>query len=117
MAKDLCILETANSLSRSDQGILQALLYGVAVFNIADYFFTNLALSMGYRELNPFIDMIVGTVYFPLLKLVVIPLLLYFVWSQRCKVGSRVLLYAWVAFLVYLGLMFYFKIITWIWVL
>jgi len=102
---------------QNDERILRVLLFGVAVFNVADYLLTLLALHMGYREFNPFIDIIVDTHFFPLVKLVVVPSALYFVWSQRNKVGGRILIYAWLAFAIYLLLMFYFKLNIWLWVL
>jgi len=78
---------------------------------------TLLALRMGYRELNPVMDLVVHTPYFRLIKVVLIPLMLYFVWRRRHLVGRRVLVYVWAAFLVYLFLMVYFKLNVWMWIL
>jgi|GEM_PF-794461 len=104
-------------LTFRQERILWVLLIGVGAFNVADYLLTTLALSLGYRELNPLMDLVVDTPLFPVIKLVLIPLMLYFIWRRRHLVGSRVLLYVWVAFLVYLVLMCYFKLNVWLWVL
>ncbi len=40
-----------------------------------------------------------------------------FVWARRYLVGQRIMLYAWIAFLVYLSLMVYFKLHVWMWVM
>ena len=111
------LLKTKQQILQKDERILRDLLLGVAVFNVADYLLTLLALHVGYREFNPIMDIIVHTPLFPLVKLVVVPIALYFVWSQRSRVGSRILIYAWLAFSIYLFLMFYFKFNIWLWVI
>ena len=103
-------------LMQKQERTLCILLVGTAAFNVADYLLTNLALSLGYRELNPVMDLVVHTPYFRLIKVVLIPLMLYFIWRHRHLAGRRVLLYAWIAFLVYLLLMIYFKLNVWMWV-
>ena len=103
-------------LTHKQERTLWALLIGIAAFNVADYLLTTLALSLGYRELNPVMDLVVHTPYFRIIKLVLIPLMLYFIWRRRHLVGLRVLTYVWVAFLVYLALMCYFKLNVWLWV-
>ncbi len=104
-------------LTQKQEGLLKYLLIGTAVFNVADYFLTTLALSMGYREANPIINTIVDTLFFPVLKVAVIPIMLYSVWMRRHMVGPRILFYAGLVFTAYYLLMVYFKVQIWMWVL
>ncbi len=46
-------------LTRKHERTLHYLLIGTAAFNAADYLLTLLALRMGYRELNPVMDLVV----------------------------------------------------------
>ncbi len=114
------ILQNINSrikrppLTWEDERVLRLLLVGLGAFNTADYLLTRLFLYMGYRELNPVMDMIVHTDYFTLAKLVSVPLMLYFLWWVRHSVGRRILAYVWFVFLVYLFLMVYFKLNLWL---
>ncbi len=100
-------------LNAYEERIFRCLLFGVAVFNVLDYLLTEIFLLAGYRELNPVMGLIEGTPYFPLVKLVIIPLLLYFVWWLRYGVGNRILYYTWFTFGAYLSLMIYFVIHLW----
>ncbi len=104
-------------ITQSQEGILKYLLIGTAVFNVADYFLTTLALSMGYREANPVINAIVDTLFFPAVKIIIIPIMLYSVWARRQRVGPRILFYAGIVFTAYYLLMVYFKIQIWMWVM
>ena len=88
--------------------LLGLLLLGTGIFNAADYFVTLYALERGFREGNPVMSAIISTGYFPQLKLVVIPLLLFGVWLSREKVGYRLYYYAWGLFASYTALMLYF---------
>lgn len=85
----------------------------LAVFNAVDYFLTAFSLRLGFRELNPLIDAVAHTALFPIVKLLVVPLLLFFVWAVRKQVSQRIMLYTWTAFVVYLGLMVYFNVSLW----
>lgn len=102
-------------LRRGQEQVLRGLLAGTALFNGVDYVLTVVALHLGYRELNPLMDLVVYTPYFPLVKLALVPLLLCFIWTRRDQVGQRVLLYSWAVFLAYLLLMLYFKLHIWMW--
>ena len=84
------------------------MLFSVALFNVADYFLTLHALSMGFREGNPVMALIVDTVYFPKVKLVLVPLLLLFLWSVRERIGRRLYGYVGVIFVAYSLLMVYY---------
>ncbi|EEG78442.1 DUF5658 family protein [Dethiobacter alkaliphilus] len=93
--------------------LLWLLLLGVGVFNVADYFLTLYALSRGMREGNPVMDMIVDTVYFPKVKLVLVPLLLLLLWLNRQRVGKRLYVYVWIIFIAYFLLMVYYAWLFW----
>ena len=103
-------------ITMDQEGILKYLLIGTAAFNVADYLLTVLAISMGHQEANPLINLIVDTAMFPAVKILIIPVLLYSVWTRRHEVGTRILFYSGLVFTVYFFLMVYFKTQLWIWV-
>ncbi len=98
-------------MSQKKSCVLLFLLLGTGVFNVLDYFLTNSVIGLGHRELNPLIDTTIGTIYFPLIKLTVVPLLLAFLWLVRDKFGKPMMVGVWVMFLTYLSLMVYFKVV------
>jgi hypothetical protein len=104
-------------LTKDQEGLLKYLLIGTGVFNVADYLLTMLALNMGYREANPIMKLIIDTKFFPIVKILIVPLLLYSIWARRHKVGPRILFYSGLVFGAYLVLMVYFKIQIWMWML
>ena len=65
---------------------LRFMLYAVALFNVADYFLTLAAVSKGAAEGNPVMDAILHTPWFPVLKLVAVPLALLWIWRVRRRV-------------------------------
>ncbi len=79
-------------------------LIAIGVFNFADYLLTLRALSLGIPEGNPYMDALIGTPWFPIVKLVIVPVGLYRIWMLRHGMGwiSRTLLglllaaYTWV---------------------
>ena len=80
------------------------LLLGIGLFNIADYFFTLQALSLGAIEANPVMDAIVHTPLFSVVKLILIPALLVFFWTMRHKIRTRkniIMMLTWVVFISY----------------
>ena len=89
---------------------LKFFLIGIGIFNVADYFLTLEVISQGHEEANPIIDAILPTIYFPIVKLVVVPLLLLFLWNLRQHFNRRCMLYVWTGFMVYFSLMIYFKV-------
>lgn len=102
-------------MREKDNGrLLWLLLLGVGVFNVVDFVLTLYALEMGFVEANPVMDLIVDTVYFPKVKLIVVPLLLAYLWLQRHRVGSRLYVYVWFVFLAYMFLMFYYAGLFWV---
>ncbi len=102
-----------SKLTAKDERLLWLLLIGIIVFNFIDFLLTSVFLSMGYRELNPVMDLVVHTHYFPLIKLVMVPVTLLFVWEKRHHIGRRILVYAWVPFLAYFMLMVHFTLNLW----
>ena len=80
------------------------LLPRIGLFNIADYFFTVNALSLGATEANPVMDAIVHTPLFPVVKLILIPALLVFFWIIRHKMKTRknmIMMLTWGVFISY----------------
>lgn len=98
---------------KQNKRLLWLLLLGVGVFNVADYFLTLYAVKQGFREANPFMDTILHTVWFPKVKLLVVPLLLLLIWLRRKQLGSRLYFYVWLIFIVYASLMVYYAYLFW----
>ncbi len=95
---------------RKHSSTLLFLLLGIGLFNIADYFFTVQALSLGARELNPVVDAIVYTPLFSVAKLILIPALLVFIWTARHKIHTRknmIMLLIWGVFVSYFAVTVY----------
>lgn len=80
--------------------MLKFMLIATGIFNVADYISTMIAISNGVPEGNPVMDAVIGTPWFPVIKLVLVPLALYFVWRCRGRV-RRVVYYAGVVFAAY----------------
>ncbi|KUO50598.1 MAG: hypothetical protein APF76_08090 [Desulfitibacter sp. BRH_c19] len=94
--------------------LLALLLIGVGISNILDYFLTLYAVEQGFREGNPIMNAILDTSYFPSVKLIIVPLFLYFIWHVRSKIGYKIYYYAWFIFIVYISLMVYYLWLYWI---
>ena len=92
--------------------ILCILLVAIGVFNVADYFFTDiLVVQGGHFELNPLMRRIVYTPYFFLYKMVLVPCALWLLWRVRRVVFGRLMSLVWLTFFVYLGLMVYIRVV------
>lgn len=65
--------------------ILKYTLTTLATLNILDYFFTLRAISLGFAEGNPAMDIALGTPLFALVKLVAVPLACFVIWRTRGK--------------------------------
>ena len=85
--------------------VLKWVLISLGALNVADYLFTLRAVYiLGVPEGNPYMDALLGTAWFGIVKLVLVPLGLYYIWRLRHGMGfvSRTLLgvalaaYAWV---------------------
>ena len=89
------------------------LLLLIGLFNVLDFFASlNLIVRGVYQEGNPLLAGLVDTAYFALLKLVLIPLALAFLWRVRhivvpkylrlvqltCGIYTALMLYTWVTF-------------------
>ena len=87
------------------------LLIGIGLLNITDYFFTLQAFSLGAREGNPIMNAIVHTPLFPVVKLIIVPLLLVSVWVSRVKLNrlrNLVMLLLCFSFICYLSVSVYY---------
>ncbi len=62
---------------------IKVALIGIGIFNFADYFLTLRALSLGIPEGNPYMDALIGTPWFAVVKLIVVPAGLYRIWMVR----------------------------------
>ncbi|MDW7651424.1 MAG: DUF5658 family protein [Bacillota bacterium] len=100
-------------IKKTNRPLLWLLLLGVSVFNTADYFPPLYAVKHGLREANPLMDIILHTPYFPLVKLLFVPLLLVLLWMYRRRVGNKIYTYVWGIFIVYTLLMVYYKWLLW----
>ena len=80
---------------------LKIMLLSVWLFNSIDYVSTKIAIANGVPEGNAAMDAIIGTAWFPIVKLVLVPLGLYFVWMMRGKIRRPVLLAVGVPFVAY----------------
>lgn len=83
---------------------------GVSAFNAVDYFLTLEALENGYSEANPILAPMIGSFEFPLVKLVLVPLLLIFIWQKRNRVGKPLVTMTWIPFMSYFSLMVYYVV-------
>lgn len=98
-------------MHRDRFSFLALLLILLGIFNVGDYYFTLKAAAIGYQELNPLISPIIGTLYFPMVKLIIIPLLLLIIWLLRFKVHCiRLHIYVLLLFFSYFTLILYHKI-------
>ena len=66
--------------------LLALMLFGIGIFNITDYYFTLEAISLGAHEGNPIMDAILHTPFFPIVKLLLVPGLLVFIWVIRSRI-------------------------------
>ena len=80
---------------------LKIMLLSVWLFNSIDYVSTKIAIANGVPEGNAAIDAIIGTMWFPIVKLVLVPLGLYLIWIVRGKIRRPVLLAVGVPFVAY----------------
>ncbi|SCZ81845.1 hypothetical protein SAMN03080599_03090 [Acidaminobacter hydrogenoformans DSM 2784] len=84
-------------------------LIGIAAFNKVDYLMTLEALERGYKEANPLLASMVGTFQFPLVKLLLVPLLLIFMWQMRHRIGKSLVTLTWVPFTAYSMVVLYHR--------
>ncbi len=87
---------------------LRMTLITLGVFNVADYFLTLRCLESGFVEGNPIMAPVVGTAWFPIIKIILVPLGLYLVWRVRNQIGVFARGLVFFATGIYAGLMWYF---------
>ena len=86
-------------------------LIGIAAFNNADYILTLEFLDKGFYEANPIIASTIVTYEFPLVKLILVPLLLLALWQHNDKIGNRTAKLYWIPFVGYYSLMVYYWVL------
>ena len=84
-------------------------LLGIGAFNLVDYILTLEFLTLGFYEANPLIAPMIGTYEFPMVKLLLIPLVLFAIWQHRDRIGDMLVKLFWIPFLGYFSLMLYFR--------
>jgi len=94
-------------MPKSMERLLWLQLIGIATFNKVDYLMTLEALERGFKEANPFLAPMVGTFEFPLVKLLLVPLLLLLLWQLRHKIRRSLVTLAWVPFVAYSSVVLY----------
>lgn len=74
-------------MKSKNKKIIKFSLIVIFIFNIIDYFVTSHLTSLhGYEEMNYIIDLSLGTIYFPLIKFLLVPFLLYIIWRYKERV-------------------------------
>lgn len=90
--------------------LLRLHLIGIGSFNMADFFLTLDAMDKGHSEANPLLAGMIDTFEFPLLKLLLIPLILIFLWQMRHRMGKSLVTLTWIPFLGYFSLLVYYRV-------
>ena len=80
---------------------LKWMLVTLGLFNVIDCISTTVAIANGVAEGNAAMDAIIGTAWFPLVKLILVPLGLYLVWRVRSQTRRSILLAMTVPFVAY----------------
>lgn len=84
-------------------------LVGIGVFNMVDYILTLEFLDNGFYEANPLMATMIGTYEFPMVKLVLVPLVLVALWQHKDRIGDMLAKIFWIPFLGYFSLMVYYR--------
>ena len=87
-------------------------LVGIGAFNMVDYILTLDFLGYGFYEANPFIASTIGTYEFPLVKLILVPLVLLSLWQYKERIGSYLTILTWIPFIGYFSLMLYYRFLV-----
>lgn len=98
-------------MSENKKRLLFWHLVGIGAFNIADYTLTMDFLDLGFTEVNPIIRSLVGTYHFPLVKLMLVPLILVALWQHKDRIGNALATLTWIPFIGYFFLMVYYRIL------
>lgn len=86
-------------------------LIGTGSFNIVDYILTLEFLEIGFHEANPIMASMVHTYEFPLVKLILVPLLLLALWQNKDRFKGAAAKLSWVPFMSYFVLMVYYSVL------
>lgn len=87
-------------------------LIGTGAFNIADYFLTLDFLERGFHEANPVMASMIGTYEFPMVKLLLVPLLLLAIWQNKDRFRGVAIRLSWIPFMSYFFLMVYYHFLV-----
>lgn len=87
-------------------------LIGTGAFNIADYFLTLDFLDRGFQEANPIMASMIGTYEFPMVKLLLVPLLLLAIWQNKDRIRGVAIRLSWIPFMSYFFLMVYYHFLV-----
>ncbi|MFW6027083.1 MAG: DUF5658 family protein [Candidatus Woesearchaeota archaeon] len=80
-------------MKSKNRNIIKFSLIAIFIFNIIDYFATSYLISFhGFKEINYFIDLSLGTIYFPLIKFLLVPLLLFIIWRNKEKILEKIII-------------------------
>ena len=99
----------SDNMSENQKRLLFLHLIGIGVFNIVDYILTLEFLNKGFYEANPIMARMIGNYEFPLVKLLLVPLLLLALWQHRDKIGDILSKLTWIPFIGYFSLMGYYR--------
>lgn len=86
-------------------------LIGTGSFNIVDYILTMEFLEIGYYESNPIMASLVDTYEFPMVKLILVPLLLVVIWQNKDRFNGVAAKLSWIPFMSYFVLMVYYSML------
>lgn len=86
-------------------------LIGTGSFNIVDYILTLEFLEIGFYEANPIMASMVFTHEFPLVKLLLVPLLLIAIWQYKDRLKGVATILSWIPFTGYFALMVYYSVL------
>lgn len=96
-------------MTSSKRRLLFLQLVGIGAFNIVDYLLTFEFLALGFYEANPILAPMIGTYEFPLVKLLLVPLILFALWQHKDRIGTMLVKLSWIPFLGYFSLMVYYR--------
>ncbi len=80
----------------------------IGAFNNVDYILTLEFLNKGFYEGNPLMAALIGTYEFPMVKLILIPLVLLALWQNKDLIGKSIARLSWIPFIAYFSLMGYY---------
>ena len=91
--------------------MLKRPLLAMAAFNLVDYCLSLYCFSQGFYEANPLMRPLVGTPWFFTIKVIMVPLGLYWVWCLRRHVRALGTFFIWSVSGIYALLMAYYAVL------